>query len=125
MSNGALTLGAEKRQAPRMPVDWGVRMRVTGESEPISARVVNVSKGGVAVSLERPLPQDAVAKVVLQAGAEQPELHAYAYVAWAHDQADHPAAGLRFMGIHEKDEAYLAGMVERWLLGGARHRHRN
>lgn len=125
MKMETLTLGAEKRQAPRMPVDWDLRVRVTGENEPINARAVNVSKGGLAVSLERVLAPDAVAKLVMHAGEDQPEVHAYAYVAWTAVQADHPAAGLRFMGIGEQDEARIAAMVERWLLKGSRGRSHN
>lgn len=124
MKTGVLNLSTEKRQAPRMPVDWGLQVRLTGENEPIEARATNISKGGVAVSLERVLPADGVAKVVLSCGADQPEVHAYAYVAWA-VQADHPSAGLRFMGIGEADEERLAGMVERWILSGSKGRSRN
>jgi hypothetical protein len=125
MKAGVLNLSTEKRCAPRMPVDWGLQVRLTGENEPILARAVNVSKGGLAVNLERLLPADGVAKVVLQPGDGQPELHAYAYVAWASVTADHPAAGLRFMGIDEQDEERLAGMVEAWVLSGGKGRHRN
>lgn len=117
-------LGAEKRLAPRMPVDWGLRVRVAGESEPIQARVMDVSRSGVAVSLERVLQADAVAKLVLQTDGDGPELHAYAYVAWAGIKADHPAAGLRFMGIREDDQTRLDHMVQRWIMdhpGGNRH----
>jgi hypothetical protein len=115
-----LTLTSEKRQAPRMPVDWSLQVRVTGENEPIVAKAVNISKSGVAVSLERVLPNDAVAKLILSPGYDQPEVHAYAYVAWAGVQADHPAAGLRFMGIGEEDEERLAKMVESWMLNAPR-----
>lgn len=124
MKMTTLTLSTEKRQAPRMPVDWELQVRITGEEMPMNARAVNVSKGGLAVSLERELNRDTVAKVVMRPGDGGGELHAYAYVAWAAVQADHPAAGLRFMGIGEKDEARLAAMVEQWLLKSSR-RSRN
>jgi hypothetical protein len=108
-----------------MPVDWDLQVRVTGETEPFVARAINISKGGVAVAMERPLPSDAVAKVILRPGEDQPEVHAYAYVAWASIQADHPAAGLRFMGIGEEDEERLAQMVEEWVLNAPRRASRH
>jgi hypothetical protein len=120
MKLATLTLSSEKRQAPRMPVDWSMQLRVTGENEPFIAKAVNISKSGVAVSLERMLPNDAVAKLIMSPGYDQPEVHAYAYVAWAGVQADHPAAGLRFMGIGEEDEERLAKMVESWMLNAPR-----
>jgi hypothetical protein len=120
-----LSLVQEKRQAPRMPVDWDVQMRLTGEDLPMQVRALNISKGGVAVSLERELSRDAVAKLVLYPDDGGGELHAYAYVAWAAVQSEHSSAGLRFMGIGEKDEARLASLVENWILQRGRVRSRN
>ncbi len=125
MKSQTLSLMSEKRQAPRMPVEWGLKLRVTGENEPMEGRTLNVSKGGLAISLDRALAADTVAKVVLRTGDDAPELHAYAYVAWAGIEADHPTAGLRFMGIDEADEERLAAMVESWMHSGARGRSRN
>jgi hypothetical protein len=120
-----LSLVQEKRQAPRMPVDWDVQMRLTGEDLPMQVRALNISKGGVAVSLERELSRDAVAKLVLYPDDGGGELHAYAYVAWSAVRSEHSSAGLRFMGIGEKDEARLAGLVENWILQRGRVRSRN
>jgi hypothetical protein len=116
MRTAFLTPGAEKRQAPRMPVDWDLRVRVTGEDGFIPAKAVNVSKGGLAVSLDRSLERDAVAKLEFRPGKDMDDVHAFAYVAWSRLDADHPAAGLRFFGISEADEDRLAGLVEQWLL---------
>lgn len=124
--SSTLSLTAEKRRAPRMPVDWGLRLRLTGEDESVPAKALNVSKGGVAVHTGRSLAVDEVAKLVLSLGDDQPEVHAYAHVAWARQEDGEAAAGLRFFGIREQDEARIAGLVERWLLaGGARPRSRN
>lgn len=118
-------VGVEKRQAPRMPVDWDLRVRMTGEDAYIPARAINVSKGGLAVSLDRSLERDAVAKLEFSPGMNGENVHAFAYVAWAKVTADHPSAGLRFFGISEQDEERLAGLVEHWLLrqGGRINRH--
>lgn len=82
--------GAEKRQAPRMPVDWDLRVRMTGEDAYMPARAINVSKGGLAVSLGRSLQRDAVAKLEFRPGADADNVHAFAYVAWADATAEHP-----------------------------------
>ena len=123
MKTSTLTLTAEKRTAPRMPVSWEMQVRLTGEDQPMTVKAVNVSKGGLAVSLDRELQRDAVAKLVFQPGDGGGDLHAYAYVAWTAIKADHPAAGLRFMGIGEKDEERLAGLVEDWVLHGRASRN--
>lgn len=113
-------LSAEKRRAPRMPVDWSVQARVLGEEQGLgAARLTNISKGGIAVLLDRAVERDAVLKVSFSPGDGGQEVQAYATVAWCLGP-DEPHAGLRFMGIGENDQERLAVMVEKWLITGGR-----
>jgi hypothetical protein len=112
------TSGAEKRQAPRMPVEWPVRARVMGQNEGMTGlRSFNVSKGGLGLELPEPLERDTVLKLEFAPGDGEAEVHAYAFVAWSTAQGQ---VGLRFFGIGEDDENRLAGIVERFLLGRPR-----
>lgn len=120
MKLATLNLVSEKRRAPRMPVAWDVQARVLGEDAPlVQIRLENVSKGGVAVSLDHFVERESVVKLSFRPDDGQREVHAYATVAWA-VMADHPQVGLRFMGIDEKDEERLATLVERWMNGASR-----
>lgn len=109
--------GEEKRQVPRMPAEWPVRARVMGEDEGLGLTSFNISKTGVGLSLGRALEKDTVVKLEIQPGDGQPEVHAYAFVAWCTGKGQ---AGLQFFGIGEKDEDRLAGMVEHFMLGRQR-----
>ena len=111
------TGGEEKRQSPRMPVEWPVRARVMGQDEGLGLTSFNISKNGVGLSLAHPLEKDTVVKLEIQPGDGQPEVHAYAFVAWCTTKGQ---AGLQFFGIGEKDEDRLAGMVEHFVLGRQR-----
>lgn len=125
MKLATLNLAAEKRRAPRMPVDWDVQARVLGEDEPLGqVRVSNVSKGGLAVSLDHLVERESVVKLSFSPPDGLREVHVYATVAWT-VAADQPLAGLRFMGIDEKDEERLASLVERWVLDGGSRSARN
>jgi len=124
MKLATLTLGSEKRRAPRMPVDWEVEARVLGEEQPCQMRLDNVSKGGLAVSLDHQVERESVVKISFRPSDGKRPVHAYATVAWS-VMADHPQAGLRFMGIDEKDEERLAELVERWVNSGASRHTRN
>jgi c-di-GMP-binding flagellar brake protein YcgR len=125
MKLGTLNLVEEKRRAPRMPVAWDVRARVLGEDEPLGqVRLDNVSKGGMAVTLDHAVERESVVKLSFTPNDGEREVHAYATVAWT-VMADHPQAGLRFMGIDEKDEERLASLVERWVNSGGSRSARN
>jgi hypothetical protein len=80
----------------------------------------DVSKHGICVELEHAVEREAILKVSFEPTDGGGEVHAYATVAWA-DGADHPRAGLRFMGIGEQDEERIAALVEQWMLTGQRH----
>ena len=105
---------AEKRQAPRMPVEWPVRARVMGQDQSLEGlRSFNVSKGGLGLELNRPLERDTVLKLEFAPGEGEAEVHAYAFVAWCTAKGQ---VGLRFFGIGEQDENRLATLVERFVL---------
>lgn len=125
MKVGVLNLTSEKRRAPRMPVDWDVQARVLGEDEPLGqVRLENVSKGGLAVRLEHEVERESVVKLSFLPDDGLREVHVYATVAWT-VSSEHPQAGLRFMGIDEKDEERLASLVERWANSGGSRSARN
>jgi len=100
-----------------MPAEWSVRARVMGQDEGLGYKSFNISKSGVGLSLDRALERDTVVKLEIETGDGQPEVHAYAFVAWCTGKGQ---AGLQFFGIGEKDEDRLANMVERFVLGNAR-----
>jgi hypothetical protein len=105
----------EKRQAPRMPVEWPVRARIMGQDEGlVGLRSFNVSKTGLGLEVDRPLDRDTVVKLEFTPGAGEPEVHAYAFVAWSTAKGQ---AGLQFFGIAEGDENRIASLVERFILG--------
>ena len=107
---------AEKRQAPRMPVEWPVRARVMGQDEGLEGlRSFNISKTGVGLELDKPLKRDTVLKLEFSPGEGQAEVHAYAFVAWCTAKGQ---AGLQFFGIGEGDENRIADIVERFTVGG-------
>ena len=109
---------AEKRQAPRMPVEWPVRARVMGRDDSLEGlRSFNISKTGVGLELKQPLDRDTVVKLEFVPGEGQAEVHAYAFVAWCTAQGQ---AGLQFFGIGEGDENRLADLVERFVLAHPR-----
>ncbi len=104
----------EKRQSPRMPAKWPVRARIMGQDEGLGLKSFNISKTGVGLELDRQLDRDTVVKLEFAPGDGEPEVHAYAYVAWCTAQG---IAGLQFFGIGEGDENRLADMVEHFFLG--------
>jgi|GEM_PF-3096119 len=120
MKAGSMSLAAEKRRAPRMPVDWEIHARVLGEVDMVGdVRVTNVSKSGLAVKMARSVERDAVLKVSFAPSDGGSEVQAYATVAWCLGPDD-PQVGLRFIGIGEEDQERIAGLVERWLTAGGR-----
>ncbi|HXB97164.1 MAG TPA: PilZ domain-containing protein [bacterium] len=125
MRENTVSQGAEKRRIPRMPTDWQVQARVLGDEDAIQdLRILNVSSGGLAMRVDRPLERDAVLKISFAPGDGGDDVQAYATVAWTLGP-DELQAGLRFIGIGENDQERLAGMVERWVSaagrGGSRH----
>jgi hypothetical protein len=104
----------ERRQAPRMPVQWPVKARVMGLNGDFEGlRSSNVSKRGLCLDFHQTLAKDTVLKLEFTTGEGQPEVRAYAFVAWSTAQGQ---AGLRFFGIAEEDEDRLAEMVGRFAL---------
>ena len=117
----SMSSGVEKRRIPRMPADWQVQARVLGDEQAISGlKLLNVSSGGLAMRVDRPLERDSVLKLSFAPGDGGGDVQAYATVAWTLGP-DEPKAGLRFIGIGESDQERLAGMVERWLNAGGRN----
>jgi PilZ domain len=105
----------EKRRAPRMPADWNVQARLLGNDEPLGpVQMADVSKYGVSVRLAHSVEKESILKLSFEPSDGGGEVHAYATVAWS-VEADHPQAGLRFMGIGEADEERIASLVERWM----------
>ncbi|HTB34691.1 MAG TPA: PilZ domain-containing protein, partial [bacterium] len=69
MRDNTASLGSEKRRIPRMPADWQVQARVLGDQEAIGGvRILNVSSGGLAMRVDRPLERDAVLKLSFAPG---------------------------------------------------------
>jgi hypothetical protein len=107
----------ERRQAPRMPVEWSVRARVMGQNEDLEGLpCLDISKCGLSLEFTEALARDTVVKLEFTTGYGEPEIQIYAFVAWSTAAG---RTGLRFFGIGQEDEDYLAALVERFIRAGS------
>jgi uncharacterized protein (TIGR02266 family) len=89
-----------QRQHPRFEVEIWVDF-TTLDLE-MSARVMNLSRGGVFLKADRPLPLDSKVALVLKLPDGRP-VHATGRVVWNHDLGKDPAGGASGSGIEFLD----------------------
>lgn len=117
----------EQRRHPRMPLSNGLRFRVLAGSDPaayLQATACDLSQGGLAVNSPASLQGDDVLKVEMDFEGGQ-SVHAFATVAWARPTAGGCQAGLRFIGIGEKDEDRIAQAVADFIRAAGRRLSKN
>lgn len=105
----------QRRKEARYPIR--VAAEITFKGEMLVGATQNISSGGVAVLIERSIPQGAKVKVCLfltQDGIEDPDegsLEAPATVAWTKAQGKAHGIGLRLEGL----DATGAGRLRRFV----------
>jgi type IV pilus assembly protein PilZ len=116
MSHGVPTPTHKRREHPRyqvtIPADCSTRHVF------ISNHVNNISKGGVFLRSDRPLPLDAEVSLLLRLPGTGTSIRATGRVVWNHDMERGtsrivPGSGIRFVDIRPADRVALETYLER------------
>ena len=121
MDKGQLSI--EKRQFPRVDLDVVVRFRrlaTPEEKEEVAgfqeAHTANLSQGGVQLQETSHLGQGDLLKLEIEVPDRNEAIKAYSEVMWIKPQGSDEGqeyAGIKFRGLKDEDEDFLAGLVER------------
>ena len=84
----------------------------------VSNRVSNISRGGVFIESDKPLPIDAEVQMTLALPESRREVHAVGRVIWYYDMRRVtaqlvPGMGIKFMDMSAEDRALLEDYVDR------------
>jgi uncharacterized protein (TIGR02266 family) len=84
----------------------------------VSNRVSNISRGGVFIESDKPLPIDAEVQLTLALPESRREVHAVGRVIWYYDMRRVtaqlvPGMGIKFMDMSAEDRALLEDYVDR------------
>ena len=121
MEKGKLSI--EKRKFPRVDLDVTVRFRrlsTPEEKEEAAgfqdAHTANLSQGGVQLMETMHLGKGDLLKLEIEVPDRQTAIKAYSEVMWIKPpdgEESQESAGIKFMGLKDEDEDFLAGLVER------------
>jgi Tfp pilus assembly protein PilZ len=112
------TAGIERRQHPRVVVNWPVIMKSTQGF--MAGETKDVSNGGAFISCREPLKPKEVFELAISVSLLHPRVKAIAEVIWSNpsrhnDEPESRGMGVRFIKIADKDLELISALVSNHL----------
>ena len=107
---------SDKRRFPRISADFVAKLSginlPENKAKSLRARILNISRGGIFITSEQPLPIDSLLEIRFRLPGKQEEIRAVGVVRWITGAPDAPGMGIQFVRIAEEDNQKVSSFLD-------------